>query len=158
MKHNNVCKIRILLIGNSKETYIKDWSDELQKRISKFSSIELLELNSKQTDIKKRQKEEFELLSSKFETGRFKVLLDVEGRSYNSIEFSKKIIDSGLTNFQGIDFFIGGPFGLRQEDKQIFDTLVSLSNLTFNHQLAKVVLLEQIYRSFTIIKGITYHY
>lgn len=158
MQHKKTTKIRIILIGSAKELFIKEWSDELQKRISKFSSIELLELNSKQTDTKKRQKEEFGLLSSKFEDGRIKVLLDVKGKKYNSIEFSKKIIDGGLANFQGIDFFIGGPFGLGQEDKQNFDKLVSLSNLTFNHQLARIVLLEQIYRSLTIMKGITYHY
>ena len=85
-------------------------------------------------------------------------LLDVEGKQYNSIDFSNKVIKSNIDMGREVVFVIGGPRGFNLEEKKYFPNKLSLSELTTTHQLAKLILMEQIYRAFTIINKKEYHY
>lgn len=156
-------KIKIYCIGKIKEQYLKDGINEYIKRISPYSTIEIVEVldskvkeNPNQSDIEKAKNEEGErvlkLLRSDYLIG-----LDLNRQEFSSEEFAnfidKKMVEGG----SNISFVIGGSYGLSDELKRRCNTFVSLSKLTFLHQMTRLILLEQIYRAFKILNNETYH-
>lgn len=124
--------IKLICIGKIKKDYLKDAISDYIKRISKYSKIEIIELND------------------------YNILLDINSNELSSVEFAKKIMDVSSIN-SNITFIIGGSYGLYEEIKDKCDYMLSFSKLTFPHQLFRVMLLEQIYRSFKIINNEEYH-
>ena len=147
--------IKVLCIGKIKESFYREAIDEYLKRLSKYTKIEIIELNDFNYDKEKTIKEESNLIISKLNNNDYKILLDINGNMLDSISLSKKINDSLISS--NITFIIGGSYGVSEELRKIVDYRLSFSNLTFPHQLFRVVLLEQIYRSFKIINNEEYH-
>ncbi|MGE4572540.1 MAG: 23S rRNA (pseudouridine(1915)-N(3))-methyltransferase RlmH [Candidatus Izemoplasmatales bacterium] len=156
-------KIKIISVGKIKEKYFKNAIDEYSKRISKYSKLEFLEVPDEKApeslsdkDMEIIKDKEGEKILSKI-NNEYIIVLDIFGNQLDSIDLSKKIIDIFSYQSSDIVFIIGGSLGL---SKQVIDKAnlkLSFSKLTFPHQLMKVLLLEQIYRSFRIINNEPYH-
>ena len=131
--------LRILSTGKLKESYYKSLEIEYKKRISKFCQIKIEEVKN------------FDNIKSDY-----RIILDEKGRIYDSKNFSKIFKDIFL-NYKNICFFIGDWGGIDDKIIREGDMVLSLSPMTFHYQLCRIVLLEQVYRAFTIIKGIDYH-
>lgn len=156
-------KIKVYCIGKIKEQYLKDGINEYLKRISPYSSIEVVEVNDSkvkdnpnQFDIEKAKNEEGERVL-KLIKNDYLIGLDMNKKEFTSEEFAgfldKKLVEGG----SNISFVIGGSYGLSDALKNRCNTSISLSKMTFLHQMTRLILLEQIYRAFTIINNIKYH-
>ncbi len=143
--------IRILCVGKIKENYLNELINDYEKRISKYHKIEIIEL--KDSNIK----EESDLILKTINTKDYNILLDIESQEYTSLELSK-YIDNIFTNINSnITFIIGGSLGVDNRVKDIVNSKISFSKLTFPHGLFRGILLEQIYRSFKILNNESYH-
>ena len=148
--------INLVCVGNLKETFWKEAEKEYLKRISrfcKFNLIEIQEKNKESTDQITLQKEGKEILSK---CKGYIILMDREGQAYSSENFSKRIEKISLSNSE-LTFVIGSSCGVSDEVKQMANEKISFGPNTFPHNLARIMLLEQIYRAFTISNGIKYH-
>lgn len=142
--------IKIICIGKIKENYLKEAINDYEKRISKYSKLEIIEL--KDINIDKEKDEILKYINNK----DYVIVLDILGNILDSNQLSKKIDEILITN-PNITFIIGGSEGLHNDIKEISNYCLSFSKLTFPHQLFRVILLEQIYRSFKILNNETYH-
>lgn len=149
--------IKIICLGKIKEKYFIDAIKEYQKRLSKYTKLEIIELDDyKDDDIKVCLIKEKELILKHIKDKDNLIILDIEGKELNSVEFSN-FIDKELTNNSNITFIIGSSNGLHEDIKNLNSKKISFSKLTFPHQLFRVLLLEQLYRSFKIQNNETYH-
>ena len=148
--------IKIICVGKVKEDYYKDAISEYIKRLSKYTKVEIIELNDYNYDKEKTIREETKSIIEKLNPSDYKILLDIKGNMLDSETLSKKINDVMITN-SNIAFIIGGSYGVSDELRNIVDYRLSFSILTFPHQLFRVVLLEQIYRCFKIMNNEEYH-
>ena len=156
-------KIKIYCIGKIKEQYLKDGINEYLKRISAYSNIEIIEVadskvkdNPNSSDIEKAKNEEGERVL-KLLKNDYLIGLDLNKKEQTSEEFAtflhSKLVESG----SNISFVIGGSYGLSDALKNRCNASISLSKLTFLHQMTRLILLEQIYRAFKILNNETYH-
>ena len=148
--------IKIICSGKIKENYLKDAIVEYSKRISKYDKLEIIELPDYDYDLKKTLQKEKENIIKNINLKDYNILLDLNGKSYTSLELADKLDKIRITN-SNITFIIGGSYGVDEEIKQIVNERISFSKLTFPHQLFRVILLEQIYRCFKIINHEEYH-
>ncbi len=156
-------KITIISLGNLKEKYWLLAEKEYLKRLQKFCYLEIIELKEEKfksstelTTILKKESEKILKILNKFKQ-YFLISLDQNGQQLNNSELSQKI--TTITNqYSHIIIVIGGPLGLSEKIKNKANLILSLSNLTFTHQMVRIILLEQIYRSFKIINNEKYHY
>lgn len=142
--------IKIICVGKIKEKYLKDAIEDYRKRINKYHKLEIIELNDSNI-----QEEGISILKH-LNRRDYVITLELEGSMITSLEFSKKI-DQIFINSPNIVFIIGGSDGLLDDVKKISDYKLSFSKMTFPHQLFRLILLEQIYRSFKILNNETYH-
>lgn len=149
--------IKIVCVGKIKEKYFKDAINEYIKRIGKYTKLEIIEINDLDrlniTDILKK---EGESILKHIKDRDYVVTLEIEGIKMNSIELASKIDNMFFKN-SNITFVIGGSYGLSDEVKNRSNFKLSFSDFTFPHQLFRVILLEQIYRSFKINNNESYH-
>lgn len=157
-------EINIISVGKIKEDYFKKAIEEYEKRLKAYCRVNLIELkdesegkNLSDKDIDIILDKEGKRIIEKIKERSFIIVLDILGRSIDSVEFSKKINDIMLDGISSIDFIIGGSLGISQEVKDKANYSLSFSKFTFPHKLMKVILMEQIYRAFTIINNKTYH-
>lgn len=148
--------IKIICIGKIKENYLKDAILEYSKRISKYTKIEIIELPDYDFEIKKTLEKERNNILKNIKDTDYNILFDLEGKELTSIEFANKI-DKIRINNSNINFIIGGSYGVHPDIKLKVKEMISFSKLTFPHQLFRVILLEQIYRSFKILNNEEYH-
>lgn len=156
--------IRLICVGKIKEKYLVQGISEYVKRLSRYAKIEIMEVEDEKApealspaeEIIVRQKEGARI-SKYFRNGSVKIVLAIEGKSYTSEEFSAKLHNLGLSGHSQLDFVIGGSLGLDPAIINQADLVMSFSKFTFPHQLMRLILLEQIYRAFKIMKGETYH-
>ena len=152
--------IKILACGKVKDQSLKSLINEYVKRIKHYHNIEIIDTNDQKivaNDSYKHIKDlEAKDLLAKIKDSDFVVVLDLKGRELDSIELSN-MIDRWLSNGRDIIFVIGGSLGLGEEVLKRADYHLCLSKLTFLHQMSKLILLEQIYRSFKILHHETYH-
>lgn len=146
--------IKIICIGKIKEDYLKKGIEEYKKRITKYSKIEIIELDDESSG-NILEKERDKILKHINERD-YIITLEINGNNIDSVELSKKI-ESIYLNYSNITFIIGGSYGLHDDIKNKSNYALSFSKLTFPHQLFRMMLLEQIYRSFKIIHNETYH-
>jgi len=142
--------IKIICVGKIKEEFYKEAILEYKKRLSKYTKLEIIELKDSNIDSEK------ELILSHMNEKEYNIVLAIEGKNYDSISFCKHIENLFLNN-STITFIIGGSEGISDEIKNKANELISFSSLTFPHQLFRVILLEQIYRSYKIINNESYH-
>ncbi len=148
--------IKIITVGKIKEKYFKDAIDEYLKRLSKYTKIDLIEVPDEDYDIKKTLLKEKDSITKHISDKDYIITLEIEGKELNSVELSNKINDTMINN-SDITFIIGGSYGLHEDIKKISNYALSFSKMTFPHQLFRIMLLEQIYRSFKILNNETYH-
>ena len=151
-------------MGKIKEKYFIQGISEYLKRLTRYAKVEIIEVEdekapetlsaAEETIIKER---EASRLSKYLRDGAAKIVLAIEGQSFSSEELAKKISQFGISGQSQIDFVIGGSLGLDQSIIRQADLLLSFSKFTFPHQLMRLILVEQIYRTFRIIKGEPYH-
>ena len=146
--------IKIICVGKIKETYFKDALKEYEKRLSKYTKLEIIELPDYSYDEKKEVVEEGKNILNKISEKDFVVTLEINGKNLSSEELSD-FINKNIS--RNITFVIGGSNGLSASVLDRSDYRLSFSKLTFPHQLFRVILLEQIYRSFKIINNEAYH-
>lgn len=149
--------ITVLCIGNLKETFFKDACSEYTKRLGRFGKITVKELPEVQgIGCQDKEKEGKNIIKS-IPKGSYVVSLCIEGKELSSEQLAEKMSQIALSGKSEMTFIIGGSDGLSDEVKQISDFRLSFSPMTFPHQLMRVILLEQIYRAFSINGGGSYH-
>ena len=147
--------IKIICIGKVKDKNLQNLIEDYYKRISKYMSIQIIELKDENENYEEMKKESKEILNY-LDNKSYNIALDRLGKNISSIEFSK-LIDKTFITYPNINLFIGGSLGL---DKSILDKcniVLSFSSLTFPHQLFRLMLLEQVYRSFKILNNERHH-
>lgn len=154
-------KIKIIALGKIKEKFLKEGIDEFLKRLTPYASVEIIELSPieiKDGHLTERVlDEEGDKILSHIKPQSFVITMEILGKQFSSEEFAKKI--NSLTN-EGqseIIFVIGSSCGLSKKVSARSNLKMSMSKMTFLHQFARLLLVEQIYRAFKIIKGETYH-
>ncbi len=154
-------KIKIIALGKIKEKFLKDGIDEFLKRLTPYSSIEIVELNP--IEIKdenltsKALDEEGVNILSHIKEDSYVITMEIQGRQLSSEEFADKINEVTVSGVSELVFVIGSSCGLSPKVSQRADFKLSMSKMTFLHQFARLILVEQIYRAFKILKGEKYH-
>lgn len=156
-------KTTVITLGKLKEKYLSDAIKEYSKRLSAYTKLEIIEIEPQRLSDKPSESEienallkETEIIIKKIPQNSEIISLCIEGKELSSTEFSQKI--ESLQNMgKNITFIIGSSYGLSSKIKQLSNLKLSLSKMTFPHQLFRVLLLEQIYRGFKIIEGSSYH-
>ena len=157
-------KINIVVVGNLKEKYWQEATSEYLKRLSRFAKVEIIEINdlSITENASKKEEEiikdkEFDLLFQKLDKSCYVIALDLHGKQYDSIKFSEKIDGLMSNSMNDIAFIIGGSLGWSSRLNEVAKERLKLSEMTFTHQMTRIILLEQIYISLKILKNETYH-
>ncbi|WP_303975032.1 23S rRNA (pseudouridine(1915)-N(3))-methyltransferase RlmH [Streptococcus merionis] len=157
-------KIKIITVGKIKENYLKDGIAEYSKRLSRFCKLEMIELPDEKTPDRASEAETQQILAKegqrilgKIDKREFVIALAIEGKQFPSEQFSHLMDEKTSQGFSTLTFIIGGSLGLTPEVKSQANLLMSFGQLTLPHQLMKLVLIEQIYRSFMIQQGSPYH-
>ena len=146
-------KINLIVVGKLKEKFLVDGVSEYLKRLKKFAKIEVREIPECRT-----VEEEGQKILSLVPKDSWLCVLDVAGTALTSEEFAKKIAVLNLNGTSNLTFAIGGAFGLSEELRQAASFRLSLSEMTFTHQMARLILIEQIYRAFKINRNEPYHW
>lgn len=156
--------ITIICIGKLKEQYLRDASAEYAKRLSVSCKLNIIELNGEKLSDNPSQKEIENALSTeakriieKIPKGSTVYTMCIEGKQRTSEELSREIDALGVSGVSSLVFIIGGSHGLSDEVKALSQQRLSMSKMTFPHQLARIMLLEQIYRAMQISLGTKYH-
>ena len=157
-------KITLLTVGKIKEKYLKDAIAEYSKRLSKYCKLEIIEVAYEKTPDNASavienviRDKEGERLLKYVKDDAFVITLEIKGKMMTSEELAEKIDTLGIRGVSHIMFIIGGSIGLGEDVIKRSDFALSFSKMTFPHQLMRVILLEQIYRSYRIISGEPYH-
>ena len=150
-------KINIVCVGKIKENFFVDAINEYKKRLSRFCTFNIIEVDedSKQTNLLAKSEKEGKLLLAK--CSGIIIALDGRGKMLSSEEIADFIEKKEVSGISEISFVIGGSNGLSDEVLKKASLVLSFGKITFPHQLFRVVLSEQIYRAFTILKGLPYH-
>ncbi len=155
-------KVILLVIGKTDATYLQEGIAEYQKRLKHYIPFEL----KVTPDIKRKKnlteymqkKREGELILHQLNNTAEVILLDEKGESFSSKGFSSYIEKKMVSGIKELVFIIGGPYGFAKEVYDKAQQKISLSKMTFSHQMARLIFMEQLYRSFTILKGEPYHH
>lgn len=154
--------IRIFSIGKTNFAFIRSGIDEYLKRMQRYAKIRWEELpdvkNVDRGDESVLKRREGELILSKIASGDVLVLLDERGKSFDSMEFAQWLNRNMTHSTKDIVFVIGGAYGFSEEVYARADARLSLSKMTFSHQIIRVIFAEQLYRAFTILRGEPYHH
>ncbi|MBQ6297112.1 MAG: 23S rRNA (pseudouridine(1915)-N(3))-methyltransferase RlmH [Selenomonadaceae bacterium] len=146
-------RINLIVIGKLKEKFLVDGVAEYIKRLKKFTTIEIREIAECRT-----VEEEGQKILSLVPKDSWLCVLDVSGAALSSEDFAKKIATLNLNGVNNLTFAIGGAFGLSEELRRAASFRLSLSEMTFTHQMARLILVEQIYRAFKINRHEPYHW
>ncbi len=157
-------KIHIIAVGKIKEKYMRQGIDDFKERINRYAKLDIIEvadekiLNNASTSDEIHVKEsEGEKVLGKIKKDSYVIALDIAGKTYSSEKMAEKIDKLALEGKSDITYVIGGSLGLSRKVLDRVDEEISFGKMTFPHQLMRLILLEQIFRSFKIIKGETYH-
>jgi len=155
-------KITLLVVGKTDSSYILDGMNEYIKRLKHYINFEMDIIpdikKGKKTSVEIQKAKEGELILSKLGAGKELHLFDEIGKMYSSKDFSKFIEKKMISGPKELVFVIGGPYGFSEEVYQKATSKISLSRMTFSHQMVRILCVEQIYRAFTILKGEPYHH
>lgn len=156
--------VNLIYVGNIRENYLLAAAAEYEKRLSAYCRLVCTELKEEklpdepsQAQTEAAMKKEGERILAVLPRKSMKIALCVEGKQISSEEFSSLIKNAENSGFSQISFIIGGAFGLSEEVKKVCDFRLSLSKMTFTHRMARILLLEQIYRAENIAAGGKYH-
>ena len=155
-------KVTLLVIGKTDKEFVKKGIEEYQKRLVHYFPFELKIIpdikNTKNLSESQQKQKEGELILDKIKSGDTLVLLDEGGKEFSSVAFSKYLEQKMLSGMKNLVFVIGGPYGFSDDVYKKAQGKVSLSKMTFSHQMIRMIFVEQLYRGMTIIKGEPYHH
>ena len=156
--------VTLIVVGKNKEKFFREAVDEYSKRLSKFCKLNIIEVEDEETPASSSDSfdsqikdKEGERILKKIPSSAFVFTLEIDGKKFDSVSFSRKIENLCITGNSHICFLIGGSLGLSDSVKKISNERISFSDMTFPHQLMRVILLEQVYRAFKIINNEPYH-
>ncbi|MBQ8740245.1 MAG: 23S rRNA (pseudouridine(1915)-N(3))-methyltransferase RlmH [Clostridia bacterium] len=156
-------KVTLITLGKLKEKYLRDAVEEYSKRLSRYCKLEIVELSPinlpekpSQSEIDSALTKEAEMIEKRIPDGSVVTALCVEGKSFSSEQLAD-FVAANSNSGKNMCFIIGSSYGLSNTVKQRADLRLSISAMTFPHQLFRAMLLEQVYRAFKIIEGSTYH-
>ena len=157
-------KITVLCVGKIKEKFFADAIKEYSKRLSRYCKLEIVEVADEKTPdgasdlvVSQIKDKEAERMEKYLPDSAYVIALAIEGKKLTSEKLAEKIDTLGITRTSHLVFLIGGSLGMSDRLLKRADYLLSFSDMTFPHQLMRVILLEQIYRSYRIIHGEPYH-
>lgn len=157
-------KITLITVGKIKEKYLKDAIAEYTKRLRRYCKLEIIEVADEKTPDQAGEtveenirEKEGERLLKYIRDDMYVITLEINGKMLSSVELAEKIDNLGIQGKSHIAFVIGGSIGLGNKVIKRSDFALSFSRMTFPHQLMRVILLEQVYRSYKIISGEPYH-
>lgn len=157
-------KIRIIAIGKIKESYLRDGISEYLNRLKPYCQMEIVEVNDEpvsdkpnDSEIEMVKNKEGNKVSKLLKPQDYVIALDLGKKQFRSPEFAKYIEDKFVLGGSSITFIIGGSYGLSDELKKRSNDSITLSEMTFTHQMTRLIILEQIYRAFKINRNETYH-
>ena len=148
--------IKIITVGKIKEEYLDEAIKEYEKRLRKYCKLEIIEVKDEAFDEVKTLLKERDSILKYLSDKDYIITMEIEGIQMDSVSFANKL-DNIMANNSDITFIIGGSYGLHEDIKNMSNLKLSFSKMTFPHQLFRVILLEQLYRSFKILNNETYH-
>ncbi len=155
-------KISLICIGKTDEKFIQEGIEKYVKRLKHYIGFQQIVLsdikNVKNLSEAQQKEKEGELFLKQLTTQDFVVLLDERGKEMRSVEFARYFEKKMLASTQHVIFLIGGPYGFSDEIKKRANDKISLSKMTFSHQMVRMFFVEQVYRAFSILKGEPYHH
>lgn len=155
-------KVTLLTVGKTEDAYIKEGIDKYLKRLKHYIRMEIADLpelkNTKALTADQQKAKEAEMILKKLTATDHVVLLDEQGSDLTSQQFANYIDKKAVGSVQNLVFIVGGPYGFDQTVYQRANDKLSLSRMTFSHQMVRLFFIEQLYRAFTIIKGEPYHH
>lgn len=155
-------KITLLTVGKTTNANLVSLQDEYQNRLKFYISFEIVVIpelkNTKNLSIAEQQEKEADLILKQLETSDEVVLLDDKGKQFTSMGFSEYISKKMLASHKRMVFVVGGPYGFSERVYNRANGKVSLSAMTFSHQMIRLIFVEQLYRAMTILKGEPYHH
>ena len=156
--------VNIICLGRLKESYLRDACKEYEKRLKGYCTLKITELEPillpgepSEKQIANALEKEADMIEKKLSANALTVAMCIEGKQLSSVKLSEKMADAAVQGRSAINFIIGSSYGLAPRIKSLADIRLSMSEMTFPHQLARVMLLEQIYRAYTILSGAHYH-
>lgn len=154
-------KIKIIALGKIKEKFLKDGIDEFLKRLTPYASVDIIELSPieirDENLIQKALEQEGEKILANIKNDSFVITMEILGKQLSSEDFAQKINEISMSGINELVFVIGSSCGLSPIVSNRANFKLSFSKMTFLHQFARLLLVEQIYRAFKILKGETYH-
>ena len=154
--------IKLIVVGKTSSNYIVDGLNEYLKRLKRYIDFDLEvvpDLKNNKSKTESAQKlEEGTLILQKIKESDFVVLLDERGKQFSSIEFSEFLQKKMLSGTKRLLFIVGGPYGFSEAVYARANSLLSLSKMTFNHEMVRLFFVEQIYRAMTILRNEPYHH
>ncbi|NQU66103.1 MAG: 23S rRNA (pseudouridine(1915)-N(3))-methyltransferase RlmH [SAR324 cluster bacterium] len=154
-------KIRILCVGKKQETYLNSGIETYQKKLQRYCELEfktIREADYSSGTPKQWHAKEWKEIQNQLHATAFLIACDEMGVCYSSKAFANKLENIALQGVSRIDFVVGGPYGLPTEIRSRANLVLSLSTMTFTHQMFRLFLVEQIYRALTILNGEKYHH
>ncbi len=155
-------RILLLQIDKTQDSYLVDGIDIYLRRLKNYCPFEMVTINVpkqvRQRSMAEQKTEEAKLILSQLSAEDSLVLLDEKGKEFSSVEFSRFIAQKQNASTRRLVFLIGGPFGFDGRIYERANAQLSLSRLTFSHQMVRLFFVEQLYRAFTILKGEKYHH
>jgi 23S rRNA (pseudouridine1915-N3)-methyltransferase len=155
-------KITFITVGKTEDAYLKDGIEKYVKRLKHYTKLELGEIpelkNTKALTEDQQKTKEAELILKKVTSQDHLILLDEAGQEFTSVQFANYLEKRAISSVASMVFVVGGPYGFDQSVYQRANDKISLSRMTFSHQMVRLFFVEQLYRAFTIIKGEPYHH
>ena len=155
-------KITLLTIGRTEDNYLKEGIEKYLKRLKHYIAFQLIEIpelkNTKNLSEDLQKDKEAELIFKHLSNTDQLILLDERGQTFSSLQFSAFINKKMLGSVQRLVFVVGGPYGFNERVYNRANDQISLSKMTFSHQMIRLFFVEQLYRAFTILKGEPYHH
>ena len=155
-------KIKLIVVGKTNSTYLLEGEREYEKRLKHYTKFEEIIIpdikQSGKLSENELKKKEGQLILGKLENSDHVILLDDKGKSYSSIDFANFLQQKMNNSFKSLVFVVGGAFGFSDEVYQRANSKVSLSKMTFSHQMIRLIFKEQLYRGFSILRGEKYHH
>lgn len=155
-------KVCLLVIGKTDAAYLRSGIEEYEKRLNRYLPYEMKVLpdvkNARNLEEEVQKEKEGKMLLEEIQRTDWVVLLDDKGRQHSSLEFSNYLAQKMLGGIKRLVFVIGGPYGFSPAVYQRTNEKLSLSKMTFSHQMVRLIFVEQLYRGMTILKGEPYHH
>lgn len=155
-------KINLLVIGKTDAGYIREGIEEYEKRLQRYVTYEMKILpdvkNAKNLTEALQKEKEGEMILEEIPATDWVILLDEKGKEFTSLEFAEFLKQKMVRSLKKIVFVVGGPYGFSEQVYQRANDKISLSKMTFSHQMVRMIFAEQIYRAMTILKGEPYHH